>query len=71
MGRADPDADLKVVRLQNGTVTGTAITIAHMSESRRSGFPQMVMQGNKLVFAWTEVGETNQVKMSTLDASAL
>ena len=71
MGRADPDADLKVMRLQNGTAAGEALTVTHMSESRRSGFPQMVLQGNKLVFAWTEVGENNQVRVATLDISAL
>ncbi len=64
-------ADLKVVRVHNGEVTGTAVTIAHMSESRRSGFPQMVLQEDALVFAWTEAGETNQVKIATLDASGL
>jgi hypothetical protein len=42
-----------------------------MSESRRSGFPQMVLQEDALVFAWTEAGETNQVKIATLDASGL
>lgn len=71
MARADKDADLKVVRVHNGEVTGTAVTIAHMSESRRSGFPQMVLQEDALVFAWTEAGETNQVKIATLDASGL
>jgi hypothetical protein len=71
MARADKDADLKVMRVHNGEVTGTAVTIAHMSESRRSGFPQMVLQEDALVFAWTEAGETNQVKVATLDASGL
>ena len=71
MARADYGAYLKVIRLQNGKVSGEAVTVTNMSESRRSGFPQMVLMNGQLIFAWTEVGEINQVKMATLGASAL
>ena len=39
----------------DGTV-GEVVTIAKMGTGRRSGFPQMALSGDELVFAWTSKG---------------
>jgi hypothetical protein len=37
--------------------------IAPISIERNSGFPQMVADGNRLIFAWTEVADgTSRVR---------
>ena len=40
---------------EDGTV-GEVVTIAKMGTGRRSGFPQMALSGDELVFAWTGAG---------------
>lgn len=42
---------------------GPIMDIAPMSIERNSGFPQMIADGNRLIFAWTEVGDgTSRVR---------
>ena len=55
---AQPDG-VGAVHLRRVAVDGTVgevVTIAKMGTDRRSGFPQMVMAGEELVFAWTGEG---------------
>lgn len=42
------------------------VTVAATSASRASGFPQVVNDGERLVFAWTEPGEPAAVHVATM-----
>jgi hypothetical protein len=42
---------------RDGTVAGPPVLITRSSIERASGFPQMVRSGDRLIFAWTQVGE--------------
>lgn len=41
----------------------TEETISSISGARGSGFPQMAVHKGSLYFAWTEMGDTNQIKL--------
>ena len=50
---------------------GTPIPITKIDPSRKSGFPQLEIHGEKVYFAWTEVGEvTSRVKTVFLPKEA-
>lgn len=44
----------------------TARTLATTSPARSSGFPQMALAGNRLVFAWARVGESAGIATATV-----
>lgn len=46
--------EIKAVQVTPDGKKGEAITIATSTESRSSGFPQMVRSGDRLLFAWTD-----------------
>ena len=48
------DASIKAAMIAADGKKGEFITVASASESRSSGFPQMVKAGNKVFFAWTD-----------------
>jgi hypothetical protein len=43
-------------------VAGPAVTVAQSNVARSSGFPQMVVAGNALLFAWTQAGDASTVR---------
>lgn len=43
--------------------------ITTMDASRKSGFPQMELQDNQLIFAWTDIDDVKQVRMASLPAA--
>ena len=58
------DAGVGQLRMRQITLGGDAKTVRVVAEgeySRRSGFPQMVRAGNRLVFAWPEPGKPKRV----------
>jgi hypothetical protein len=58
-----PAGRLLARRVSPDGTLGPIIDIAPMTVERNSGFPQMVADGNRLVFAWTKVTqETSVVK---------
>lgn len=59
------DGNIKAVKVKADGSKGSSITIAVSSEARSSGFPQMTMAGNKLIFAWTDDSE-KIVKVASL-----
>jgi hypothetical protein len=71
MDKAEGDAELKVMRLKGGLEPGEPLVVTRMSSARRSGFPQMVMLQDQLVFAWTDLGTLDQVKLARLQTDAL
>jgi len=57
---------IKVVKVMADGTKQASIQISSSSESRSSGFPQMTLSGNKLIFAWTDDKEKT-VKVASLD----
>ncbi len=57
---------LKAIKVATDGTKQTAIQIASSSESRSSGFPQMTLSGNKLIFAWTDEKEKT-VKVASME----
>jgi len=49
-----PDALLRAQRITSRGPAGDPFTVGHTSAARASGFPRMVRDGGRVVFAWTE-----------------
>jgi hypothetical protein len=45
---------------------GAAATVARLPGARASGVPQMVRDGERLVFAWTEPGKPSRLKLAAV-----
>ena len=43
------------------------VTIAEIDSARPLDFPQMVYDGTRLVFAWTDIGEAEQVRTAVVE----
>ncbi len=56
---------IKAARVHSDGKKEASIIIASSSESRSSGFPQMVKSGNVLIFAWTDDKEKT-IKVTTI-----
>ena len=54
---ADGTGDIRVRRATLQGVLGPAHTVAKTDAGRMSGFPQMVVSGDQVVFAWTDVAD--------------
>ena len=59
-----PAGRLLARRVSPDGTLGPIIDIAPMTVERNSGFPQMVADGKRLIFAWTEVSEQTSVVKS-------
>lgn len=55
---------LKVRRIGPDGTLSRAYAVAEMNSSRKSGFPQMELSGDRLVFAWTHV-DSSQTRIRT------
>ncbi len=66
MERKTPEtAEVRVRRIADG-VASTAQTVATTSSARQSGFPRMVVTGDTLLVAWTDVSPSLQVRIAQL-----
>jgi hypothetical protein len=69
MERKTPEtADVRVRRIVDG-VASQGQTVATTSSARQSGFPRMVVTGDTLLVAWTEVKPSMQVRVAQLPLS--
>ena len=57
---------IKMTKVNKDGTIGEPIIIASSSVSRKSGFPQMVKSGKKLVFAWTNA-DIKSISVASLD----
>ena len=53
---------IKACRVDHDGAIEKSFIVSQSSESRSSGFPKMVMKNDTVYFAWTEVGESLNVK---------
>lgn len=58
-------AELRFRRIAVDGSAGPAYKLATTVAARSSGFPQMVLAGDRLLFAWTAVGEPSSVRTAT------
>jgi hypothetical protein len=59
------EGNIKAVKVYSDGTKEPPVMIAGSSESRSSGFPQMTLQEERIIFAWTDDNE-KIVKMATL-----
>ncbi len=71
MDREGDKAFLKVKKFNEDGTSGNDYTVTEMSSSRRSGFPQMELHGDRLVFAWTDIAENPKIKALQLPVSTI
>ena len=55
-------ASILARRVRDGEAVGEPFAIAQSSGERASGFPRMALQGERVVFAWTEPGSPSHVR---------
>jgi hypothetical protein len=58
-------ADIRFRRVSADGRAGPAYKLATTVAARSSGFPQMILAGDRLLFAWTAVGEPSAVRTAT------
>ncbi len=65
MGKTEGSARFKAVKANRWGKVNTPLVIGEIDASRKSGFPQMELIGDKVYFAWTNVlGETENIQMA-------
>lgn len=63
-GGSKPTISYRMVN-KNGSMS-SVYTVAETSDERGSGFPQMELHNNWLYFAWTEMGEIDQIRLKKI-----
>ncbi len=61
----DKDAEIRIRRISPQNTIADYQVVARTSSARLSGFPQMVLAGSELVFAWTDPAEPTRVLTAT------
>ena len=56
------DAEFMVRRVRSDGNAGLPITVARTAASRASGFPQLVVSGERVVMAWTDGAKPGRVR---------
>jgi hypothetical protein len=64
-------AEVRVRRIRRDGTSGAAVVLARASGARASGFPRLARRGGDLFLAWTEAGDSAQVRVSRFDLTAL
>lgn len=65
MEKEDSETSLKVKAITANKDTTKSAAITKINGSRKSGFPQMAITDNRLIFAWTQVDSTTSVKTAS------
>lgn len=61
---SDQQADVRVRRVDAAGTRGASAIVARTTGARASGFPRMVVDGNHLIFAWTEAGTPSRIRLA-------
>ena len=62
--KRDQEAAIQVRRVSREGVAGEEQTVGVTAPTRASGFPRMARNGHDVFFAWTQPGETPQVRLA-------
>jgi hypothetical protein len=60
--RTEGGAEVRARRIAPDGKLGPSAAVAPVDAGRVSGYPRVARAGNRLVFAWTSTGQTQQVK---------
>jgi hypothetical protein len=58
-------AEIRVQPFTRSGAAGQPVTVTRSSAARSSGFPQMILAGDRLLFAWTDAGGPLEVRTAT------
>lgn len=67
--RNDTGADIRIRKVNSDGTQEDAIVLTMTSPERASGFPRMVLLGDRLFFAWTLPGEPSRIKTGLVNIS--
>ncbi|HSG41401.1 MAG TPA: exo-alpha-sialidase, partial [Thermoanaerobaculia bacterium] len=71
-GAADGDgAEIRLRRVGPKGRMGPPHSVAATSAARSSGFPRMVLQGDRIILAWVEDKEPSRVRAAAIPVSAV
>jgi hypothetical protein len=59
---ANQRSAFRMRRVERNGSRSASVAVAAITSGRSSGYPRLVRRGNELIFAWTEPGETSQVR---------
>lgn len=65
----DETADLQLASFELADTSATTMNIDQINSSRQTGFPQMEVVGNEIIFAWTDVDSSDDPKVETKKVS--
>lgn len=66
--KADKKAEIRLTSIDGEQSLSTPIVVDKIDGSRKSGFPQMEVLGDKLIFAWTHIdGDTTSIKTKEME----
>lgn len=60
-------ADIRARRVSLRGRADRPVTVASSSEARSSGFPRLAVAGDRVIFAWTAVGESGGVRVASVE----
>jgi len=59
---ADQRSEFRIRRAERNGARSASLAVSAIASGRASGYPRLGRRGNELIFAWTEPGETSQVR---------
>ena len=59
---ANQRSAFRMRRVERNGSRSASVSVAAITSGRSSGYPRLARRGNELIFAWTEPGETSQVR---------
>jgi hypothetical protein len=59
---ADQRSQFRIRRVDRGGAKSSSSIVSGIPAGRASGYPRLARRGNELLFAWTDPGETSQVR---------
>ncbi len=71
MNATDESAAINLRRITNTGKAGPTILAMKTDDSRASGFPQILIRGENLILAWTQINPSNKVRMASIPLSEI
>jgi len=59
---ASQRSEFRIRRAERGGSRSASVAVSGVTSGRSSGYPRLASRSNELIFAWTEPGETSQVR---------
>jgi hypothetical protein len=69
--RTEKGAEIKVRRVQANAAKGQSFRVAEGNVARASGFPQIAVTKNEVIFAWTQIAPQPLVKVGLMKLTGL